>query len=185
VHEDGTLVGGEFQVNTTTISRQMQPAVTSDGMGQFLAVWTSYAGQPNNLICSRSRLSQCRIFVSPMAAPFVYAPYVGHQRCVSHRNSRFLATIAGNAVSNYQVFVDVLGVAAGGDSGNIWIMTATNGLAASSTHSFQVEYATTSGLISRFLLRQWHHWSGGTIMASAVSGLELYYGNSIAYGRPM
>ena len=31
VHENGTPVGGEFQVNTTTINRQMQPVVTSDG----------------------------------------------------------------------------------------------------------------------------------------------------------
>ena len=38
------LVGGEFRVNTTTISQQMQPAVASDGASQFLVVWTSYTG---------------------------------------------------------------------------------------------------------------------------------------------
>jgi hypothetical protein len=35
VHSDGSLVGGEFRVNTTTIGQQMQPAVVSDGVGQF------------------------------------------------------------------------------------------------------------------------------------------------------
>ena len=32
VHEDGSLVGGEFRVNTTTAGQQMQPAVASDGV---------------------------------------------------------------------------------------------------------------------------------------------------------
>ena len=44
VHGDGTPVGGEFRVNTTTLSRQMQPVVASDGADQFLVVWTSYTG---------------------------------------------------------------------------------------------------------------------------------------------
>jgi hypothetical protein len=44
VHNNGALVGNEFQVNTTTYGQQMQPAVASDGVGQFLAVWTSFAG---------------------------------------------------------------------------------------------------------------------------------------------
>ena len=46
VHEDGSLVGGEFRVNTTTVSSQMQPVVASDGADQFLVVWTSYTGRP-------------------------------------------------------------------------------------------------------------------------------------------
>jgi hypothetical protein len=36
--------GDEFRVNTTTISQQMHPAVAWDGVGHFMAVWTSFTG---------------------------------------------------------------------------------------------------------------------------------------------
>ncbi len=39
---DGSHLGDEFRVNTTTLGRQIQPAVASDGAGQFLSVWASY-----------------------------------------------------------------------------------------------------------------------------------------------
>ena len=39
---DGSFIGSELQVNTTTISRQIQPTVTSDGAGSFLVVWSSF-----------------------------------------------------------------------------------------------------------------------------------------------
>jgi hypothetical protein len=39
----GTQIGGnEFQVNTTTISKQMHPAVAWNGVDHFLVVWTSF-----------------------------------------------------------------------------------------------------------------------------------------------
>lgn len=42
----GTQVsGGEFRVNTSTISQQMHPSVAWDGVGHFLVVWTSFTGQ--------------------------------------------------------------------------------------------------------------------------------------------
>ncbi len=47
LQNDGSASGAEFRVNTTTLSRQMQPAVAADGAGRFLAVWTSYAGLAN------------------------------------------------------------------------------------------------------------------------------------------
>jgi hypothetical protein len=37
--------GSEFRVNTTTISKQMHPSVAWDGVGNFLVVWASFAGQ--------------------------------------------------------------------------------------------------------------------------------------------
>jgi len=39
---DGGLVGVEFQVNTSTVSRQIHPAVASDGLNRFLVVWSSF-----------------------------------------------------------------------------------------------------------------------------------------------
>ena len=38
----GGLQGVEFGVNTTTISRQIQPVVATDGINRFLVVWTSF-----------------------------------------------------------------------------------------------------------------------------------------------
>lgn len=43
---DGTPVGAEFRVNSTTIGTQIQPAVTSDGAHRFLAVWSTYRPLP-------------------------------------------------------------------------------------------------------------------------------------------
>ena len=40
-----TVSGGEFRVNTSTISQQMHPSVAWDGVGHFLVVWTSFTGQ--------------------------------------------------------------------------------------------------------------------------------------------
>lgn len=37
----GTLLGGEFQVNTYTTGYQVSPAVAADSAGNFLVVWTS------------------------------------------------------------------------------------------------------------------------------------------------
>jgi len=36
--------GGEFQVNTTTVSKQMHPAVAWNGVDRFVVVWTSFVG---------------------------------------------------------------------------------------------------------------------------------------------
>lgn len=41
----GALAGDEFRVNTTTASRQMHPAVASDGAGRFLSLWAGFAGE--------------------------------------------------------------------------------------------------------------------------------------------
>jgi hypothetical protein len=39
----GAPLGGEFQVNVTTLGRQGSPAVTSDAVGNFVVVWQSYS----------------------------------------------------------------------------------------------------------------------------------------------
>jgi hypothetical protein len=36
------FIGSELPVNVTTVSRQMQPAVTSNGSDRFLVVWSSF-----------------------------------------------------------------------------------------------------------------------------------------------
>src|SRR5262249_32624893 len=45
----GTPLGGEFQVNVTTLGRQGSPAVASDAAGNFVVVWQSYSySQPQD-----------------------------------------------------------------------------------------------------------------------------------------
>ncbi|MCX8108647.1 MAG: fibronectin type III domain-containing protein [Verrucomicrobiae bacterium] len=41
---DGRPISDEFRVNTTSINRQIQPAVAGDNKKQFLVVWTSFVG---------------------------------------------------------------------------------------------------------------------------------------------
>jgi hypothetical protein len=41
---NGDFEGDEIPVNTTTISRQIQPTAASDGAGRYLAVWSSFGG---------------------------------------------------------------------------------------------------------------------------------------------
>jgi hypothetical protein len=50
-NSDGSRVGGEFKINTTTFSSQQEPTVTSDNAGRFLTAWTSptYSANRNDL----------------------------------------------------------------------------------------------------------------------------------------
>jgi hypothetical protein len=146
LHNDGTLVGGEFRVNTATISQQMQPAVASDGVDQFLAIWTSYTGSPFSFDLFAQRYINVSAVLNAMPAPFVYAPF----NLVSNKYQPQLviswAPLLGIAVTNYQVFVDGSPTAMGVVMTNEWTMTAANGLTTSSTHAFQVSYATFAGV---------------------------------------
>jgi hypothetical protein len=40
--DDGSFIGSELPVNTTTISRQIEPTVSADGSSRFLVVWSSF-----------------------------------------------------------------------------------------------------------------------------------------------
>ncbi len=182
VHDNGSPVGGEFQVNTTTISRQIQPVVTSDGVNQFLAVWTSYTGQPYGFDLFAQRYLNVAALLSPMDAPFVYAPFTLDTNGVYEPQLQVSwPPLLGIAVSNYEVFVDGSGVPAGVTTANTWTMTASNGLAASSTHFFQLEYVTTNGLVSPISPSAYGTtWSGGNYYGVPVEWLEQYYGDTIA-----
>jgi hypothetical protein len=182
VHEDGTPVGGEFQVNTTTVSRQIQPVVTSDGVNQFLVAWSSYTGSPYGFDLFAQRYLSVAALLEPMAVPFVYAPFTLDTNGVYQPQLQVSwPPLLGISVSNYQVFVDGSGVPAGVTTGNSWTMTASNGLAVSSTHSFQLEYVTTSGTVSPISpAASGTTWSGGNYYGVPIEWVELYYGNSIA-----
>ncbi len=62
VSGSGGLEGVEFQVNTTPISRQIQPTVATDGVSRFLALWTSFgAGTSFDLFARQYDLIQLEL----------------------------------------------------------------------------------------------------------------------------
>ncbi|MGH7988655.1 MAG: hypothetical protein ACREDS_00465 [Limisphaerales bacterium] len=144
-HSTGSSVGGEFLVNTTTASQQMEPVVASDGNNQFLVGWTSFTGSPNDFDLFAQRYINTAGILQPMAAPFVYAPFVISNGAYQPQLQVSWPPLLGLPVSSYEVYVDGATTPTGVTASNVWTMTAANGLTASSTHSFTVDYVTTDG----------------------------------------
>ncbi len=74
---DGTSVGDELRVNSTTLGSQQEPALAADGAGRFLAVWTSpsYSASRNDLF---AEIFAGGDFISPPPTAIYAAPsYVG------------------------------------------------------------------------------------------------------------
>jgi hypothetical protein len=145
VHSDGTLVGGELQINTTTVSSQMQPAVASDGSSQFLAVWTSFTGLQNGFDLYAQRYADVNSVLVASAKPFVYAPFNLSKGTYQPELQLSWPELAGLAVSNYLVYVDGSAKPLAQVAGNVWTMRAAHGLAAGSTHSFRLGYVLKDG----------------------------------------
>ncbi|MGA2871339.1 MAG: hypothetical protein ABSF34_19520, partial [Verrucomicrobiota bacterium] len=145
VHENGAPVGGELQMNTTTLNQQMQPAVTSDGVNQFLAVWTSYNGASSGFDLFAQRYINATSVLDAMSAPFVYAPFTLSNNIYQPQLVVSWPPLLGIAVSGYEVYVDGAGTPMAVTTTNVWTMTAANGLTTNSTHSFQLGYVTTAG----------------------------------------
>jgi hypothetical protein len=182
VHNNGSPVGGEFRVNTTTLNRQMQPVVTSDGLSQFLAVWTGYAGAPNSFDLFAQRYRDVAALLQPMSAPFVYAPFNLDTGGIYQPQLQVSwPPVLGISVSTYEVYVGGSSVPTGVTAGNTWTMTASNGLAGGSTNWFQVDYVTTDGTISPISPSAIGvTWSGGNYYGIPVEWLEQFYGDSVA-----
>jgi hypothetical protein len=181
VHEDGSLVGGEFRVTTTTVSQQMQPAAASDGANQFLVVWTGFTGTPSSFDLFAQRYVNVASILQPMSAPVVYAPFILNNGVYQPQLQVSWAPLLGISVSNYEVYVDGAGTPMTLTAGNVWTMTATNGLTANSTHSFQLDYVTTDGRRSPISpLASETTWLGyywGTpANAIPVEWMTLYFG---------
>jgi hypothetical protein len=142
---NGSMVGGELRVNTSIISQQMQPVVASDGADQFLVAWTSYTGSPYNFDLFAQRYVNVAAVLQPMSAPFVYAPFTLSNGVYQPQLQVSWPTLLGISVSNYEVYVDGAATPFALVTSNQWLMTAANGLAAGSTHSFALDYLTTDG----------------------------------------
>jgi hypothetical protein len=147
VRGNGSVFGGEFRVNTTTVSSQKQPAVASDGVSQFLVVWTSYTGAPYAFDLYAQRYLNVNALLQPMAAPFVWAPFVLSNNIYQPQLQVSWSALAqqGISVSNYEVYVNGANAPMVTVTSNQWTMTAANGLTTNNPESFQLDYVTTDG----------------------------------------
>jgi hypothetical protein len=138
----GSLAGGEFQVNTTIANSQMHPFVASDASGRFLTAWTSFTGPQNGMDLYAQRFVDTSQALPPMNAPFVYVPFILANNVYQPEIQVSWPVQAGLSVDHYDLYVDGSPITV---TTNIWLMTAANGLTANSTHSFRVDYVTSSG----------------------------------------
>lgn len=145
IHSDGTPTSDEFRVNTTTISQQMQPALATDGVNQFLAIWTSYTGNPYSFDLFAQRYINVDAALQAMSPPFVYAPFTLSNNVYQPQLEVSWSPLPGISISNFEVYVDGAGTPMVTTASNIWVMTAANGLTTSSTHTFQLDYVKPSG----------------------------------------
>jgi hypothetical protein len=182
VHEDGSLIGGEFRVNTTTVSQQMQPAVASDRANQFLVVWTSFTGNPSySFDLFAQRYINVAAVLQPMDAPFVYAPFTMSGTNYQPQLQISWPPLLGISISNYEVYVDGAGTPMVSTKSNIWLMTAANNLKSGSDHSFQVDYVTTDGARSPLSPPAYGStWNGANWHGIPFEWMEEYYGFDVA-----
>lgn len=166
VNEGDVPVGGQIQINTTTVGQQMEPAVASDGSVQFLAVWTGFTFSQNSFDLYAQRFENTEAVLEPMAAPFVWAPFVLSKGIYQPQLVVSWPPVQGLAVSSYLVFADGTNIATVTTNG--WTMTAANGLTANSSHTFALEYVTSQGFTSPI-----SPWSNGT-----TTWIGFYWGSA-------
>ena len=179
LHGDGTPWGSEFLVNTTVMNAQMQPCVASDGAGRFLAVWSSYVGGPNSFDLYAQRYAKSVPPLAPLNAPLLYVPFVVSNKVYQPQIEVFWQFQSGLPVSQYQVYVNGAGTPAASVVTNVWLMTAANGLTASSTYNFQVTYTTTDGRQAPLSpATSGTTWSGISYYGVPVEWMEQYWGDT-------
>lgn len=135
LRSDGTPFGGEFRINATTISQQMHPAVASDGVGQFLAVWTSYTGGSSTFDLRAQRYYNTATALVALGAPIVSV-------LSSNALSVTWPPVQGLPVAHYEVYADGAANATATVTNAHW--TAT-GLAPASSHGYRLAYVLTDG----------------------------------------
>jgi hypothetical protein len=142
---NGSVVGTEFRVNTTTIGSQIHPVVASDGVGQFLALWSSFTGLSYGCDLFAQRYINTLQPLEPLPAPFVCVPFVVVSSVYQPQLVVSWAPVTGLSVSNYEIYVDGSANPTVTTTSNVWTMTSANSLTASSTHTFRVDYLTFDG----------------------------------------
>ena len=170
VSGNGQKLGDEFRVNTTTVSQQIHPAVASDGASRFLVVWSSF-----DLFGQRYAASQS---LQTLAAPFVYAPFIVDGNGVYQPQLQVSwPMLDGFPVANYEVYVDGAATPAATIGANSWTLT---GIAASSTHTFRIDYLTTDGRRSALSPSAGATtWSGANYGGIPFEWMTTYFGPNV------
>jgi hypothetical protein len=178
VHSDGSLVGGELRVNTTTAGSQMQPAVAADGVSRFLVVWTSYAS--NYDLYAQKYLNSAAV-LQPLV-PFVWAPFVVSNGVYQPSLVVSWEAPKGLSVAHYDVYVNgATNSATAVVTTNQWTMSKANGLTTKSTNSFQVDYVLTDGRRSPISdSATGNTWGGSSWGGIPYEWMEVYY-NSLNF----
>lgn len=132
---DGSFAGSEFLVNTTTAGQQIHPAVSSDGAGRFLTVWSGFLGGLASFDLYAQRYASLTSILQPLSAPVV-SPLSSNTLSVAW------AAQPGYNVSYYEIYADGAATATATTTNNWYKMP---GLMPSSTHAFTVDYVLTDG----------------------------------------
>ena len=181
VHENASLVGDEFRVNSTTLGQQMQPAVASDGLNQFLTVWTGFTFNTNSFDLFAQRYLNVSALLLPIDNVFVYAPFVLSNAVYQPQLQVSWPPVLGIPVSYYEIYVNGAPTPMAVTTSNAWTMTAANGLTKNSTNSFQVDYVTTdlrrSPLSPSVTGGTWSGYNWGGI---PFEWMSLYYGDDFS-----
>ncbi len=134
---DAGFLSEEFRVNTTTISKQINPAVASDGQGRLVAAWASYVGGDTSFEVMAQRYMVEQVLVQP-TPPLVLAldsysllvswpPLAGYTNLVSYQLYKDGAATPLKLTDNFLVVAD---------------------LDPETTHTFQIAYELQGGLVS-------------------------------------
>jgi hypothetical protein len=137
----GTKLGSEFQVNTTFLNSQINPAVASDGNGRFLAVWSSFEEASLSMDIMAQRYINTNQLLSPPAPPVVNA-------LDYYLLSVGWAPLAGFSVDHWNLYVD--NSTTFSTTNIFWQNESANGpytndYSAGSTHTFQLAYVLSDG----------------------------------------
>jgi hypothetical protein len=158
----------------------MQPAVASDGISQFLVVWTTFTGSPYGFDLFGQRFINVSSILLAPSAPYVWAPFEVSNNTYQPQLVVSWSSVVGLSVSNYEVYVNGSGTPMAVVSSNTWTMTAANGLSVSSTNSFALDYVTTDGRRSPLSpSTSGATWSGYSWYGIPFEWMAQYYGTSI------
>lgn len=176
---DGSAASAEMRVNTTTMSQQIHPAVSSDGYSRYVVVWSSFTAQTGTFDLFAQRYINTAQPLVPMNPPFVYVPFIVSGGAYQPQIQVSWPFQSGVAVDHYEVYVNGSPSAAASVTTNVWMLT---GIGPNSTNSFQLAYVTIDGRRSPL--------SGSTTAATwlgnvyggalPVEWVASYYG----YGNP-
>ncbi len=131
-------LGDEYRVNTTTASRQFEPAVASDGEGRFLVAWAGFVGGSASTEIVGQR------YAGELALPAPGAPLVTALDAYSLMVSWAPLAGYGEALAAYHLYVD--------GSATPLVLTENfkvfDEFNPASTHTFRLAYALRDGRVS-------------------------------------